>query len=161
MLKIYKKYCAYCEKPLTKKQQQKHIKYCSPKCFGRARRKIKYCKVCGKLLTQKQRHNRFCSVKCSGKWISENQWGDKNPNWHEGRTEKDGYILLRKDNQYILEHRLVMEDFLKRKLKSYEFVHHINGIRDDNRVENLIIVLNEKHYGRIICPFCEKEFLIK
>ena len=55
---------------------------------------------------------------------------------------RHGYMVyVRK----IFEHRMIVEKVLARRLRPAEVVHHINGVRDDNRLENLCVMLREKH----------------
>jgi uncharacterized protein (DUF1330 family) len=72
--------------------------------------------------------------------------------WKGGKTVKDGYILIRvpnhpntHSNSYYPEHRLVMEKELGRYLDKEEVVHHVNGNKQDNRPENLVITTHELH----------------
>lgn len=46
-------------------------------------------------------------------------------------------MLKSNGSRPLYQHRVVMEDILGRKLREHESVHHKNGIRDDNRPENL------------------------
>lgn len=51
-------------------------------------------------------------------------------------------------NGYVREHILVMEDYLKRPVEKTEHIHHRNGIKTDNRIENLELWSKHHPFGQ-------------
>jgi len=81
----------------------------------------------------------------------------KNPRWRTDRmTDSQGYIKVRVGKihpladpyGYCYEHTLVIVSALKRRLGKGEVVHHKNGDRTDNRLENLEVMTDVEH-GRL------------
>ena len=102
---------------------------------------------------------KYCSNKCSaqarpkkGRWIESHGYVDLvMPRDHPfakamGRRRKTGNTLQ------VLEHRLVMAEALGRPLESHETVHHKNGDRRDNRLENL--ELRQGRHGKGVAHVC-------
>jgi hypothetical protein len=78
--------------------------------------------------------------------------GDKNPNWKGGRVAQGkGYMKILKHDHpnnvdgYVKEHRLTYEEYYNCCLLPWTDIHHINEIKNDNKIENLYTVFHSKH----------------
>lgn len=148
--------CLFCNKEYLiakTKYSGKFIGYkcCSIKCYNSLKRRKKdiakesirkNCLMCGKEFFRRN-YNKlmFCSQKCSSKYMR----GDKSPFYKNGSTITNGYKTININGKYVYEHRYIVEKLIGKKLKSDEVVHHIDGNKLNNKIENLKIMNKIEH----------------
>ena len=74
------------------------------------------------------------------------RYGKRSTAWKGGRRIKhDGYVSIWIGCKYEYEHRMIMQKYLGRDLTPDELVHHIDGDKTNNKIENLEIVDRSNH----------------
>ena len=84
---------------------------------------------------------------CNTHYIRFNRYGNVDTLREKDKSVKNGYIIIGSK----MEHRVVMEEHLGRKLLPHENIHHKNGDRADNRIENLELWSTFQPSGQRIC----------
>lgn len=163
--------CRACGNPFTMKPsyvrayQKKWGKapmYCSTRCGGIGRQLPEkawqvHCTQCGKPMPIQRklggtvnRQKRLCSTECRSLFRRLSYQANNPEQKMTRRIARNGYVRMivpgknGKPSRDVFEHRYNMEQHLTRELRPEETVHHINGIRSDNRIENLAL-FNSRH----------------
>lgn len=146
--------CEQCDQPFAKTSGVQ--RFCSPACRAGMPNLTSTCEQCGEPFTEtltgarakRMPGRKYCGRRCRNLAI----WGKESARYLDGR----GYVRIgTPDGRSMSEHRYVMELKLNRRLLPGETVHHINGVRDDNREENL--QLRKGNHGpgaAFVCRTC-------
>ena len=123
------------------RMKNRAVKYCSKECAGIASRKgtNKECPICKTVFYTTR--NVCCSPDCATEYKKQ---------MHQHKTYFENGYIIEYHNGYnkkgnVKQHRRIMEDYIGRKLNDDEIVHHVNGIKTDNRIENLTIMKKGEH----------------
>ena len=94
-----------------------------------------YCGITFPVRSYGQNETKFCSLKCYGDSM-------------RGKVKDEGgksYKLIRRGKTKVLKHRILIEQLLGTTLARGRIVHHINGDKRDNRIENLMVMTQSEH----------------
>lgn len=169
---IFNGICPICKKVYYFRQIR--TQSCSKKCGYISQRKARFikCIICPKkawINPSRERKNKskkfFCGRQCAHKYLR----GENHHSWKGGIVNCHGYRALKINGKYIPEHRVIMAKNIKRQLRKFEHVHHRNGIKTDNRIENLELwtkPIRKDPYGQrvedlinFICDYYRKQVI--
>lgn len=153
-------------KSLGKKHRGKYIFACCPECNEGhwirldeyKKKKEIYCKACSGIAIGQSNMGHTVSAETRCK-ISEKLRGERSNRWLGGKKRiNPKYIKLSSDHKYscmaqsggyVLEHRIVMAEYMGRPLGTQEVVHHRNRDTRDNQIENLALLESQSEHVKL------------
>ncbi|MEK9207765.1 MAG: hypothetical protein AAB922_04735 [Patescibacteria group bacterium] len=139
--------------------------FCSKKCYAINKKasglfkkgEYRECGICKKEIYVQQwqiarGHGKFCSAQCRHIHLSKIFKGESSYAWKGGQyIDSHGYVYLRAEghprvaNNYVKRAVLVLENKIERYLSPGEISHHVNGVKNDDRPENLEVMTRDAH----------------